>query len=127
MSRILPALAAAGLLSVTVAANAWADGDPAKGKRVFNKCKSCHELTTEKNKIGPNLVGIIGRKAGSVPGFKYSSAMQNSGIVWDEKTIDTYITDPKKFVPGNKMVLAPIKKADQRADLIAYIKEQQKK
>ena len=127
MTRLMPILAAAGLLSVTVAANALADGDAAKGKRVFNKCKTCHELTKNKNKIGPTLVGIIGRKAGSVPGFKYSSAMKNSGIVWDEKTLDQYLADPKKFVPGNKMVLAPIKKEQQREDVIAYIKEQQKK
>ena len=138
MNRAMSALAAAGLLSVTVAANAWADGDAEKGKRVFNKCKSCHELTAEKNKIETaevrrlelgvqELVGILGRKSGSVAGFKYSSAMQNANIVWDEKTIDTYITDPKKFVPGNKMVLAPIKDEGQRADLIAYLKQQQKK
>ena len=127
MIRSMPVLAAAGLLSVMAATNAWADGDPAKGKRVFNKCKTCHELTNKKNKLGPYLVGIFGRKAGTVPGFKYSSAMQGSGIVWDETTIDTYIADPKKFVPGNKMVLAPIKDAGQRADVIAYIKEQQGK
>jgi cytochrome c len=127
MNRAISALAAAGLLSVTVAANAWADGDAKKGKRVFNKCKTCHELTTEKNKIGPSLMGVIGRKAGTVPGFKYSSAMKNSDIVWDEKTINAYIADPKKFVPGNKMVLAPIRKEDQREDLIAYLKAQQKK
>jgi len=127
MIRSMPALAAVGLLSMTVAASAWADGDVAKGKRVFNKCKTCHEIATEKNKIGPTLKGVIGRKSGTVPGFKYSSAMQNAGVVWDEKTIDIYISDPKKFVPGNKMVLAPIKDAGQRADVIAYIKDQQKK
>ena len=127
MLRLLSAVAAVGLISTMVAAEARADGDAAKGKRVFNKCKTCHELTTEKNKIGPNLVGIIGRKSGSVAGFKYSSAMQNAGITWDEKTIDAYIADPKKYIPGNKMVLAPIKNEDQREDLIAYIKEQQKK
>jgi cytochrome c len=127
MNRIVPALAAAGVLIVTAGANAWADGDPVKGKRVFNKCKTCHELTTAKNKIGPTLQGVIGRKAGTVPGFKYSSAMKESGIVWDEKTIQEYIADPKKMVPGNRMVLAPIKKEDQREDVIAFIKEQQKK
>jgi len=127
MTRLLVALGAAGLVCAMVSPGAWADGDPAKGKRVFNKCKTCHELTTEKNKIGPNLVGILGRKSGSVAGFKYSSAMQNANVVWSETTIDEYIADPKKFVPGNKMVLAPIKSAEQRADLIAYLKEQQKK
>lgn len=127
MIRFISAVAATGLLSVVVAGNAWADGDAAKGKRVFNKCKTCHALTEEKNKIGPHLVGILGRKSGSVAGFKYSDAMQKAGIVWDEKAISDYIADPKKFVPGNKMVLAPIKDDDQREDLIAYIKEQQKK
>ena len=126
MNRIVPALAAAGVLIVTAGANAWADGDVAKGKRVFNKCKTCHELTTAKNKIGPTLQGVIGRKAGTVAGFKYSSAMQGSGIVWDETKIQEYISDPKKMVPGNKMVLAPIKSAEQRADVVAYIKSQQK-
>ena len=126
MIRSMPALAAVGLLSMTVAASAWADGDVAKGKRVFNKCKTCHELETAKNKIGPTLQGVIGRKAGTVPGFKYSSAMQNAGIVWDEKTIQQYIADPKKMIPGNKMVLAPIKSEDQREDVVAYIKSMQK-
>lgn len=126
MSRSISALAAVGLLSMIAAASAWADGDAAKGKRVFAKCKTCHEVETEKNKIGPTLKGIFGRKAGTVPGFKYSSAMQDSNVVWDEKTIDQYIADPKKFIPGNKMVLAPIKSEDQREDVIAYIKEQQK-
>jgi cytochrome c len=84
-------------------------------------------LTAEKNKIGPHMVGLFGRKAGSVAGFKYSPQMQGSNVVWDEKTIDTYITDPKKFIPGNKMVLAPIKDAAERADIIAYLKQQQKK
>lgn len=127
MTRLLAALGAAGLVCAMVSPSAWADGDPAKGKRVFNKCRTCHELTKEKNKIGPHLVGILGRKSGSVEGFRYSSAMKNANIVWSETTIDEYIADPKKYVPGNKMVLAPIKKAQQRADLIAYLKEQQKK
>lgn len=105
---------------------AWADGDAVKGKRVFNKCKVCHELTAEKNKIGPHFVGIFGRKSGTVGGFKYSDAMKNAGITWDEKTIDAYIANPKQFIPGNKMALPPIKSEDDRADVIAYIKSEQK-
>lgn len=118
---------AAGLACVLLTTGAWADGDPAKGKRVFNKCKSCHFVAKKKNKIGPTLAGVFGRKAGTVPGFKYSSAMKESGIVWTEETIDVYISDPKKYVPKNRMALAPIKSAKQRADLIAYLKEQQPK
>lgn len=113
-------------LSLGLASQAWADGDPKKGKRVYNKCKTCHNLTKTKNKIGPHLVGIFGRKAGSVEGYKYSSAMRNSGIVWDEKNMEAYITKPKEFLPGNKMTFAGLKKASQRADVMAYMKQQQK-
>jgi len=127
MIRSMHVIIAIGIIFSFCSSNARADGDAAKGKRVFNKCKSCHELTKKKNKIGPHLVGIIGRKAGSVEGFKYSPAMKNANIVWDEKTINAYIINPKKFVPGNKMTLPPIKKEDQRKDLIEYIKAEQKK
>ena len=113
-------------LSVGLTGQTWAEGDAKKGKRVYNKCKSCHSLAKPKNKIGPHLVGIFGRKAGSVEGYKYSSAMRKSGIVWDEKSLDAYITKPKDFIPGNKMTFVGLKKAKQRADVIAYIKQQQK-
>lgn len=127
MVRLIFVVAAAGAFLLISAGSGRADGDPEKGKRAFNKCKTCHELTAEKNKIGPHMVGLFGRKSGSVAGFKYSPQMQGANVVWDEKTIDTYIADPKKFVPGNKMVLAPIKDAAERADIIAYLKQQQKK
>lgn len=127
MFRMVPVVALAAVLLALSAGTGRADGDPEKGKRVFLKCKTCHELTAEKNKIGPHMVGIIGRKSGSVAGFKYSTAMQKAGIVWDAKAIDAYITDPKKYVPGNKMTLAPITNAQDRADVIAYIIQQQKK
>lgn len=113
-------------LLVGVTSQTWAEGDAKKGKRVYNKCKSCHSLAKPKNKIGPHLVGIFGRKAGGVEGYKYSSAMKKSGIVWDEKTMEAYITKPKEFIPGNKMTFVGLKKAKQRADVIAYIKQQQK-
>jgi len=112
--------------SVGLAGQTLAEGDAKKGKRVYNKCKSCHSLKKPKNKIGPHLVGIFGRKAGTVEGYKYSPAMRKSGIVWDEKTMDAYITKPKKFMPGNKMTFVGLKKPKQRADVIAYIKQQQK-
>lgn len=102
---------------------ALADGDAKKGKRVFNKCKACHEVSTDKNKVGPSLRGVFGRKAGTVEGFNYSDAMKNADIVWDEEKIDKYVENPKEFIPGNKMVYAGLKKEDQREDLIAYLKE----
>lgn len=119
--RTLSLLAATALFAMSTG-TALAAGDAKKGKRVFNKCKACHFLDKKKNKIGPHLVGIMGRKAGSVEKFKYSKAMKNSGIVWDEKSLEAYLTKPKKFIPGNKMTFAGLKKESQRKNVIAYIK-----
>jgi cytochrome c len=98
-------------------------GDAAKGKKVFNKCKICHSLKKGKKKIGPSLYGVIGRKAGKVAKFKYSKAMKKSAVVWDEKSLDAYLTKPKKFIPGTKMIFAGIKKQKDRDNLIAYLKK----
>ncbi len=115
---LLAATAVAAWSNVTLAA-----GDPAKGKKVFNKCKACHSIDEKKNKIGPYLVGIFGRKAGSVEGFKYSSAMKESGIVWDEETLAKYVANPKNVVPGNRMAFAGLKKEADIENLLAYLKE----
>jgi cytochrome c len=97
------------------------------GEVVFKKnCAICHTTEAGKNKIGPSLAGIVGRKAGSVPNFNYSEANKNSGVTWDDATLDTYLTDPRKFVPGTKMVFPGLKNADDRKALIAYLKEQAK-
>jgi cytochrome c len=118
-----PALAEEAAPAPAAEAEAIA-GDPKKGKRVFARCLSCHILTEEgPKKQGPHLYGIFGRTAGTVEGFKYSKAMAESGIVWDETTIDAYMADPKGYIPGNRMAFVGIKKAKQRADLIAYLKE----
>lgn len=119
--RTLSLLAAMAFFAMSTG-TALAAGDAKKGKRVFNKCKACHFLDKKKNKIGPHLVGIMGRKAGSVEKFKYSKAMKNSGIVWGEKSLEAYLTKPKKFIPGNKMTFAGLKKESQRKNVIAYIK-----
>ncbi len=113
------------LFAATVLASgpAFADGDAAKGKKVFNKCKACHALEAGKNKIGPSLHGVMGRAAGAVEGFKYSKAMMESGLTWDEETLANYLEKPKKVVPGTKMAFAGLKKEKQRDDVIAYIKE----
>ena len=96
--------------------------DAEAGKKVFVKCAPCHSIGPgAKNKVGPEQNGLIGRKAGSVEGFSYSEAMKNSGITWDETSLDEYITDPKKKVPGNKMVFPGVKDELQRGDLIAYL------
>jgi cytochrome c len=122
--RFVPAAIALGLTVMLAAGAAHADGDADKGKKTFNKCKACHTLEAGKNRVGPSLHGIIGRAAGTAEGFKYSDAMKNSGITWDEATLDTYLKDPKKMVPGTKMTFAGLKKEDEIKDLLAYLKQE---
>ena len=109
------------------AGQALADGDAVKGKKVFNKCKACHFVDKEKKKLGPHLVGLFGRTAGMVEGFKYSTAMKDSGIVWSKETLESFIAKPKSAVPGTKMAFAGIKKESQLEDLLAYLEEATKK
>jgi cytochrome c len=97
--------------------------DAAKGEKVYKKCKACHALEAGKKKVGPSLAGIFGRKAGAVEGFKYSKAMAESGIVWDEKTMDSFLANPKGTVPKSRMAFPGLKKEADRADLIAYLKQ----
>jgi cytochrome c len=115
----------AGLAVLLVAgAAAAAEGDPKAGETVFKKCAACHSLAKPpKNGIGPSLVGVVGRKAGSGDGFKYSDAMKNATVVWDDAALDAYLKDPKGFIPNNKMVLAAMSKEAERADVIAYLKQ----
>ena len=112
---------AAAALTLALGQPVRADGDAAKGEKVFGKCKTCHEIATDKNKVGPTLHGVIGRKAGTVPGFKYSEAMAGANVTWDATTIAEYVAKPKEFIPGNKMAFAGLKKEDEIQDLVAYI------
>ncbi|XP_063989100.1 cytochrome c-like [Diachasmimorpha longicaudata] len=99
-------------------------GDAANGQKLFVKmCATCHTIVSGgKHKIGPNLFGVIGRTAGTTTGFNYSDAMKKKGATWNESTLDEYLEQPKKSVPGTKMVFAGLKKANDRSDIIAYLK-----
>lgn len=90
------------------------------GKTIFKACAACH-ATDHANRFGPALGGLIGRKAGTVPGFRYSDAMKKSGIVWDAKTLDAYLESPQKVVPGNRMPYAGLKNPTDRTDLVGYL------
>ncbi|PZF78082.1 cytochrome c family protein [Aestuariivirga litoralis] len=104
---------------------ALADGDAAKGEKVFVKCKTCHDVDKGVNRVGPTLKGVVGRPVASVEGFKYSEDMLakgKEGAVWDEATLAAYLPDPKAWVPKTKMAFAGLKKPEDVMDLIAYLK-----
>ena len=95
-------------------------GDAAAGRLVFRKCQACHSMEPGKTILGPSLAGILGRKAGSDPSYSYSPAMKQANIVWDAKSLDAYLRDPQKVVPGNKMPFPGLKTDNDRADVIAF-------
>jgi cytochrome c len=98
--------------------------DAAAGEKVFAVCKACHQIgETAKNAVGPVLNGIIGRPAGSYPGFNYSDANKNSGLTWDEATFRDYIKDPRAKIPGTKMIYPGLKDEQKTSDLLAYLKQ----
>ncbi|TRW15008.1 c-type cytochrome [Glacieibacterium frigidum] len=99
-------------------------GVAANGAKVFVQCKTCHVTTEGVNRIGPSLHAVVGRKAGTVPKYTYSAANKNSGLIWTEAELFTYLENPRKVVPGTKMSFAGLKKPQDRADLIAWLKTQ---
>ena len=115
----------AGAILATLSLPAFADGDAAKGEKVFNKCKACHAVgETAKNKVGPVLNGIVGAQAGQNPDFKYSDALlakASEGLIWDEQSLEAFLRDPKELIPGSKMSFAGLRKDDEIANLIAYL------
>jgi len=114
----------AALFAVAMAVGTAQAGDAAKGEKVFRKCKACHTVEKDgKNRVGPNLYGVVGAKAAAKEGYKYSKAMKESGLTWDEATLDKYLEKPKALVKKTKMAFAGLKKEDQRADVIAFLKK----
>lgn len=116
---------AAGMLTgamLLVAGSAHAAGNASTGAALFNRCAICHSNAKgAPNRLGPNLFGVVGRKAGTYPGFSYSGAMKRAGFVWTPQKLDSYIEDPQKVVPGNAMPFAGISDASQRANIVVYL------
>lgn len=115
-------VAAAGL----VAAPAFAQGapNPVRGKTLFLQCSACHAVAAgQPHKVGPNLNGALGAKAGTRPGFAYSKAMASAGFAWDDANLDAFIKKPSAKVPGNKMVFGGVANDVNRRDIIAYLKQ----
>ncbi len=96
-------------------------GNPTNGAQTFAICNACHSLKAGVNMVGPSLHGIVGRHSGAIPGFNYSSANKNSGIVWTQQNLYTYLENPQKMVPGTYMTYTGVKDPQQRADVVAYL------
>lgn len=108
--------------ALTAASSASAQEKAKQGETIFKRqCAACHTVEPGKNRVGPSLAGVVGRKAGTVEGFRYSDAMKNSNLVWTEETLQKYLADPKAFLPGNKMAFAGLKKDADREAVINYL------
>lgn len=113
------------VIMTAVAGIAHAEGDPKEGEAVFKKyCAVCHSTEEGKNKVGPSLHGVVGRHSASLPNYSYSDAMKKADKTWDEKTLDSYLANPREVVPGTKMIFAGLKKEQDRQNVIAYLKTQ---
>jgi cytochrome c len=111
----------AGLLLAGFATDALA-ADPAAGEKIFKaQCGICHAVVAGQNRVGPTLFGVVGRRAGSVPGFNYTADHKKLDVTWDAATLDKYLANPRAMVPDTSMVYAGLKNDAERADLIAYL------
>lgn len=122
MSRWALLIAAAmGYAALCAAPPAAAAPDAMRGEAIYARCQACHALAFDR--VGPRHCGLLGRPAGSVPDYGYSAALKRSGIVWDEKSLDRFLAAPMKAVPGTSMTYAGIPDRQERADLIAYLRQ----
>ena len=120
-------LSALAVIASSAISSAALAQDASAGKTAFNKCLACHAIGEgAKNKVGPVLNGLEGRKSGTVEGYSYTDANKNSGIAWDKDQFLDYIKDPKAKIPGTKMIFAGIKKETEAADLWAFLAQYDK-
>lgn len=119
LSSVALAVASAAQAARTPAAGGT--GDPRSGEAIYARCAACHALAYDRT--GPRHCGLFGRRAGTVPGFAYSDAMRRSGIVWTDATLDRFLENPPRAVPGTAMGYAGVHEGQERADLIAYLKQ----
>jgi cytochrome c len=118
-SQLITGAALASALATTAVAQ-----DVTAGEKTFNVCRACHEIGDgAKNEVGPALNGVVGRKSGSYPGYNYSDANKNSGLIWDEATLQEYLKNPKAKVPGTKMLFPGLKRDDDIVNVIAFLKQ----
>ena len=119
-------LQAGGLATLTLAASIGSAlaQDVAAGEKVFNRCKACHQIgENAHDAVGPVLNGVVGRPAGTYPGYSYSEANKNSGLTWDEATLKVYLKNPRAKVPGTKMIFPGLAKDEDIENVIAYLKQ----
>lgn len=113
--------------AVTAAWLSPAGADPARGERVFQRCFACHSVVTGEDQLpGPNLRGVIGRRAGTRPGFRFSPALIEAGargLVWTRATLDAYLADPERFLPGTEMAMPGLRETNDRRDVIDYLQQ----
>jgi cytochrome c len=110
------------LAALTAVVTAHSEGDPKQGETVYKKsCLICHSVEAGKNKIGPSLHGIVGKKSATIEGFQYSPAMKNADKTWDAKTLDEYLANPRGYIPNTKMVFPGLKDEGDRRNLITYL------
>jgi len=124
--KYVAAVMLAAAISAALIETAWAGGlagDAARGEKLYEACQDCHSL--DKNDVGPRHRGVFGRKAGSLPDYDYSDALKSASITWNEETLDKWLTDPQAVAPGAKMFFH-LDNPQDRADVIAYLKERAK-
>jgi len=117
--------AAAGVEAAPDIESLLATADVKRGETLYFQCRACHTLDEGgAHKVGPNLYGVLGQKAGSAPGFSYSDAVKNSDVVWTSEALSAWLEQPAQFLPGNMMVFVGVKKPQDRANLIAFMQQE---